>query len=170
MTAEMAQNAKETLLRTYEDPNHQLAAVEISHFHSISDPTIVPPGPGACIDQSPEPLPNAPSGAPRPDCVSPAGCLFCQHQRDLDEENYVWSLASYRYLKSLELSKYRPPNKRQDPHPAALVISRIGAKLDALRSIDSRHAQWVNEALTRIDEGVFHPAWDGFIQLTEIRK
>ena len=69
-----------------------------------------------------------------------------------------------------ERESYRPPNKRQDPHPAALVISRIDAKFNALRSIDARHAQWVDEALVRIDEEVFHPAWDGFIQLSEIRN
>ncbi|MGF6414050.1 site-specific integrase [Paraburkholderia sp. MM5482-R1] len=170
VTAEMAQHAKETLLRIYENPNHQLAVIEISHFHLKSDPTIAPPGPGTCTGKNPEPLPNVPPAAPRPDCTSPAGCLFCQRQRDLDDADYPWSLASFRYLKSLELSKYRPPVKRQDPHPAALVISRIGAKLDALRSSDPQHAQWVDEALTRIDEGVFHPAWDGFIQLIELRK
>jgi hypothetical protein len=49
------------------------------------------------------------------------------------------------------------------------VISRVSAKLDALRAIGPQRARWVDEALARIAEGVFHPAWDGFIRLAEIR-
>jgi hypothetical protein len=169
VTAEMAQHAKETLISTYETPNQQLAAIEISRFHLMSDPALASPGPGVCAGNHASPVINAPPEAPRPDCIGPAGCLFCQQQRDVDSEDHAWSLASYRHLKSLELSKYRPPRAAQGQHPAALVISRVSAKLDALRAIGPQRARWVDEALARIAEGVFHPAWDGFIRLAEIR-
>ena len=170
ITAEMAQHARETLICTYETPNHQLAAIEISRFHLISDPALPSPGPGVCAGNQPELLVDAPPDAPRPDCGSPAGCLFCRQQRDVDSEDHAWSLASYRHLKSLELAKYRLPGKKHGLHPARLVIDRVSAKLDALRAISPQWARWVDEALARIAEGVFHPAWEGFIRLSEVGR
>ncbi|SDR51786.1 hypothetical protein SAMN05443245_7021 [Paraburkholderia fungorum] len=170
LTAEMAQHAEQTLIRVYEKPNHQRAINEISRFHSISDPAMAAAGPGVCAGKKPEPFDESPSDAPKPDCVSPAGCLFCQHQRDLDTEDHVWSLASYRYLKSLELSKYRPPQKDNAQHPAKAAIDRLSEKLKVIREIDSRRNEWVEEASTRVVEGTYHPAWDVFIQLTENRN
>ncbi|SIT45930.1 Phage integrase family protein [Paraburkholderia piptadeniae] len=169
LAAEMAQHAQQTLLRDYLEPNAHVAMVEISRFHRQSDPDIAMPGPGRCVSPVPAALPGTPPQATQPDCVSAAGCLFCVHHRDIDSEDHVWSLASFRHLKSLELARGHPspPDRRISPalHPAALAIARLAAKLKFYERSSVVRGQWVREALLRIEEGAYHPAWRAFIQL-----
>lgn len=172
MTAEMAQHTKETLLRTYQEPNLQVAMVEIARFHNHSDPALSPPGPGWCISPTPDAIPNIPKDATLPNCASAAGCLFCTQQRDIDSEDHVWSLATYRYLKSVELVKYRPPElgiSAPLSQPAAAAVDRLTAKLKFFETSSDVRGLWVREALSLVEEGDYHPAWDGFIQLQELQ-
>lgn len=171
MTAEMAQHTQETLLQRYAKPNLQVAMVEIARFHNQTDPSISPPGPGLCISRTPEPVPDIPGEATLPDCRTAAGCLFCTHQRDIDSEDHVWSLTSFRHLKSLELMRYRPPALKMAhaaTHPAAAAIDRVTSKLMFFQRSSAVRGMWVTEALARVEEGDYHPAWDGFIQLLEL--
>ena len=168
LTAEMGQHATETFLRVYDEPNHQVAMIEIARFHARTDPTIAPPGPGVCVAAAPQPVPDIPPEATRPDCSEPTGCLFCIHQRDIDSDDHVWSLCSFRHLKTLEQARYRPPaNKRDVPQPAVAAINRINAKLKYFHDSSETRATWVTEAQQRVAEGDYHPAWDGFVQLAE---
>lgn len=167
MTAEMHAHTQETLIQYYEQPNLQMAMIEISRFHSCRDPAIAPPGLGVCIEAAPIAILGAPRDAPVPDCVSPSGCLFCDHQRDLDCEDHVWSLSSYRHFKSLELASYRLPAKGRVPISIVATIDRIAAKLKYFKESSEVRALWVGEASDRIEEGSYHPRWDGFIQLME---
>jgi hypothetical protein len=170
LTSEMAQHAEETLLRHYERPHHQVAVVEISRFLSAADPAIVPPGPGACVEASPLPISNIPRMAPQPDCASPAVCLFCVHHRDIDCSDHVWSLCSYKYLKTIELARLRPTTSDSGTgHPAVAVIERVDHKLRLFEASSEIRHLWVREALARVDEGTYHPKWDGFIALAELR-
>ncbi|EIM17074.1 hypothetical protein [Pseudomonas chlororaphis] len=171
LTAEIAQHTQETLIRVYEEPHHQIAASEISRFHRLTDPSISPPGPGVCIDdrRMPEVIKNMPPGAPLPDCISPAGCLFCDFHRDIEDADYIWSLASYRYCKTLELRRASGSDNIENIHPAEVLIQRITSKLQYFEAINTTFARWVQEASYRIREGHFHPAFDGFIQLMEQR-
>jgi hypothetical protein len=173
LVAEMAQHAQETLLRDYAEPNPQIAMVEIARFLREADPSVVPPGPGRCALPAPVALPNIPLQATQPDCISPAGCLFCVHQRDIDSEDHVWSLTSFRYLKSLELARDRPSSTGMTSpalHPAALAIDRLIAKLKFYEGSSEVRRLWVREALLRTEEGDYHPAWRGFIRLAELRS
>lgn len=170
LTAEMNQHTTQTLLRDYIRPHHQAAIVEISRFHSSTDPAIASPGPGVCAEGRPQLIPDASTGVPRPDCISPAGCLFCIHQRDIDSEDHAWSLASYRHYKSLELAMYRPRGKSGAPHPAKAVLDRITDKLECFKASSEKRSLWVAEATARVEEGEFHPKWDGFIHLVEGRQ
>jgi hypothetical protein len=170
LAAEMAQHARETLLRDYVEPDAQVAMAEISRFHRLADPDIATPGPGRCVSPTPAVLPGVPPQATRPDCASPAGCLFCVHHRDIDSEDHVWSLASFRHLKSLELARHRPslPGGASPVlHPAKLAVDRLTAKLKFYEGSSAVRGQWVREALMRIQEGTYHPAWQGFIQIVE---
>lgn len=169
MTAEMHAHTQETLIRNYEQPHLQVAMVEISRFHSRTDPAIAPPGPGVCIKAEPKAIPGTPIEAPAPDCASPAGCLFCEHQRDIDSEDHVWSLSSYRHFKSLELTRYRLAAKGNSPIQAEATIDRLTAKLKYFKESSEVRTLWVCEALSRVEEGDYHPRWDGFIQLLEAR-
>lgn len=170
LTAEMAQHTKETLIRVYESPHHQVAAVEITKFHLVTDPAITPPGPGSCnqLHRTPKTIEGTPELAPQPDCISPAGCMFCFYHRDIDNQDYVWSLASFRYCKRLELDEYVPPRSGIESHPAVLVINRISSKLEAFSVSSEIRAAWVSEAKDRIREGRYHPNFDGLIQLMEM--
>jgi len=169
LTAEMSQHTKQTLLANYDIPDHQVAMVEISRFQALTIAALEAAGPGVCEKVAPAPLAWSPS-APSPDCVSPAGCLFCVHQRDIDTFDHMWSLATFRYLKSLELTRYRPPEGSHASHPAAEAVEIITQKLLVFRNGNSARAGWIHEAIARVEEGHYHPKWDGFIQLMEIRK
>lgn len=169
MTAGMHFHTKETLLNSYEQPSLQVAMVEISRFHARTDPAISPPGPGVCVEAVPQSVLDAPVDAPIPDCASPSGCLFCEHQRDIDSEDHVWSLSSYRYFKSLEIASYRLPAKGSAPISAVATMDRVTAKLKYFKESSEVRALWVSEMLARIEEGEYHPRWDGFIQLLEAR-
>jgi hypothetical protein len=165
LTAEMAQHSRQTLLRNYLQPNHQIAVAEITRFHHRTDPTYAPPAPGLCISVSPVPEVGVHENTPKPDCISPAGCMFCVHHRDIDSSDHVWSLMSYRQLKILELSAYRPSADSLQIHPARLVIERITEKLASFGSDNELQNSWLIEGAARIEEGHFHPMWDGFLQL-----
>jgi hypothetical protein len=168
LTAEMAQHTRQTLLGIYEKPSYQVTMVEATNYFHQADPSITPPGPGACVEQQPEPLPNIPFSAPQPDCISPAGCLFCVHQRDIDSLDHVWSLTSYRYLKTLERARQKPISKSDVESHVATVIQRVTDKLRAIEGSSATRGEWAKEAQARVDEGQHHPHWDGFIQLAEI--
>ncbi len=170
--AELAQHTMETLIRVYTDPHPQLAMVEITRFHQLNDPSLTPPAPGRCVSITPEPVRGTPQNAPRPDCIHATGCLFCTQHRDIESADHVWSLDSLRHLKSLELARHRPPSSRNQPaaeHPALLVIGRLTAKLRFFEESSEVRKLWVDEARARITEGDYHPAWDGFIRLAELR-
>ncbi|CAD0262746.1 site-specific integrase [Pseudomonas veronii] len=170
LTAEIAQHTQETLLRIYDQPHHQSATVEISKFHNLLSGTYEPPSPGVCINPIATLEENAPKRAPSPNCANPAGCLFCTHHRDIDTADHIWSLASYRHYKTLELTFNHLTNKSEKEHPAHVTIERITGKLKQFKSSSSLRASWVSEALDLIDEGSFHPKWDGFIRLIEARE
>ncbi|WP_157654758.1 site-specific integrase [Burkholderia ubonensis] len=170
LVADLAQHDLRTLLRVYAEPHPQLAMVEISRFHQKTDPSFSPPAPGICVSPTPDALTETPSGSPQPDCVTASGCLFCSNHRDIDSCDHVWSLASYRHLKSIELASYRPSQREvAEPftHPAELSINRLTQKLHFFEESSEVRRLWVRESLARVDEGDYHPLWDGFIRLFE---
>lgn len=167
-TAEQSAHAKETLLKDYEEPHHQSAAVEIIRFYQETDPTLAPPGPGACVaaGRRPESVENVPPEAPQPDCISPDGCLFCRHHRDVMSADYCWKLSSHGRLKNLEALLLKPP-RNQPAHPAHAVIARVEAKLEAIAAGSEVRAQWVLDAKDAIRSERYHPLWDAHIQLMD---
>nr|WP_180205647.1 site-specific integrase [Pseudomonas sp. SbOxS1]NYU05637.1 site-specific integrase [Pseudomonas sp. SbOxS1] len=169
--AEIAQHTTETLIRVYAEPNPQIAMVEITRFHQQSDFVLQSPAPGSCANPQPSPVIGAPTNAPDPDCINAAGCLFCDNHRDIESQDHVWSLCSLRVLKSLELARYRPASSGvgTTEHPAMLAIERLSAKLRFFQECSEVSRLWVEEALARIAEEDYHPAWDGFIRLAEAK-
>src|SRR5471030_414274 len=171
MVADSAQHDIKTLYNAYAEPNPHLAMVEISKFHRENDPAIAPPAPGVCDSETPRKRDDAPLNTPDPDCINPAGCMFCTQHRDIDSEDHVWSLASYRHLKTIELAKSPPSERSQSDdsrcHPAEAVIIIVTNKLAFFRDSNSIRHGWVNEAIERIRESDYHPMWDGFIQIQE---
>lgn len=167
LTAEMDQHTKETLLTVYEEPSLQVASSEVTQFWARYDPTSAAPAPGICVGTDPKSRPDMPAGATAPDCVTPAGCLWCQHQRDIDSFDHAWNLCSYRYLKTRELCTVRPRiqgKKEALLHPAELAINRLTEKLAAFKNSSLVRAQWVEEGLARIEEGHYHSDWSALIE------
>jgi hypothetical protein len=161
LTAAMAQHGKETLLSTYERPSQQRAMAEVIRFWAKYDPTIArttPPAPGHCNGE-PLPISSLPKNAAEPDCIRPSGCLWCEHHRDIDNQDYLWSLASFRHLKVIEVSKWHPPQGSREMHPAQHVVDRISEKLRWFRDSNAKRKQWMEEALARVEEGNYHPEW-----------
>jgi len=165
LTADEKQHDKQTLLGVYEKPSLQRAMIQTQVFWAKYDPALAPLGPGSCAGKAPEPVADTPPTATQPDCTTPSGCLFCVHQRDIDSLDHVWSLASFRLLKSFELgARGHAESKNLSQHPSDLAIERITAKLDFIRASTPERAEWVKEALLRLEEGRYHPAWADFIE------
>lgn len=165
-TAEMAQHTKETLLNVYARPSQQRAMGEVMRFWAKNDPALsrtVPAAPGEC-DGQPVPIKGIPIDAPQPDCVQPSGCLWCEHHRDIDSQDYVWSLGCFRHLKIIELSKWHPPQSSRETHPGEGVINRISEKMRWFKESNARRRSWVEEALARVEEGTYHPSWQRLIE------
>jgi len=161
LTSEQAQHTKETLLRNYEEPSLQVAVVEITRFWQSHDPGLPCPAPGVC-NAVPVPIVDIPPEAPKPDCVRPTGCLWCEHHRDIDSQDYVWSITSMRHLKILALKGFVPSEEGKVNASARYVemaIERLTAKLCWFKKSNERRCAWVVEALARIDEAFYHPNW-----------
>lgn len=173
LTAEKAQHLKQTLIRIYEKPSLQVAMREIIQFYRKGDPrlsdTLMPcPAHGTC-DGVPQALPDLSPETPKPDCTHPAGCLFCGHHRDIDSEDYVWSMASMRHLNIIILRRFRPQDKGK-ADPAAyveLVLEVLTTKLKWFEGSNAKRKAWVDEALEKIAEGDFHLNWCYLIESAE---
>jgi len=168
LTAEVAQHTTRTLRSSYVLPSHQRALVEIGEFHRRTEALISPPGPGGCVVPAPVPIDTFDGAVPKPDCISPAGCLFCRHHRDIRTQDYVWSLATYRHLKIIELSGSIAVD-RESSHPCNAVVNVVAKKLARFSEMSPEMSRWVREADARVEEGDYHPKWDGFIRLMEHR-
>lgn len=173
LTAEMAQHSKQTLLRTYAKPSMQRSISEVPNFWLKTDPTLsklqplIAVAPGACTG-TPLAVPSIPKFATSPDCVRPSGCLWCEHHREIDSLDYVWALASFRHLKTVELSKYYPPaGMSHTDHPSHFAVLRMSEKLTWFRNSNATRHCWVEEALARVNEGRYHPEWQFLIESIE---
>lgn len=168
-TAEMAQHTKETLLNVYARPSQQRAMGEVMRFWAKNDPSVarmVPVAPGEC-DGQPVPIKGVPRDAPQPDCLNASGCLWCEHHRDIDSQDYVWSLGCFRHLKIIELSKWHSPPSSRETYPGEYAINRISEKLRWFKESNARRSGWVDEALARVEEGTYHPSWQRLIESME---
>lgn len=167
MTAEVHGHSLDVLQRVYEQPNHQVALVQVTNFWKSIDPSITPPGPGRCVEQLPSRIESAPVGSPIPDCQQADGCLFCAHNRDIDSFDHVWALASLRHLKSLEMSRDHFELQSTETRPALSVVERITAKIDWFKQSNKERAEWVREASIRMSEDKHHPRWAGWVEIAE---
>lgn len=173
LTAEQAQHTKGVLLGIYEHPSQQVAIAEFIQFWKKNDPTLVGnpmpcPAPGVC-DGNPKPIESLPPEAPKADCKHPAGCLFCGHHRDIDSEDYVWSVASMRHLNTLILQRFRPPakGKADAASHVQLTIEMLTAKLKWFKDSNAKRKSWVEEAVEKVAECDFHIHWRYLIESAE---
>ena len=167
LTAKLSQHSVATFYKNYHRPNHQIAQIEISRFHAAHDHILAATGPGGCVAARPVPEDISAPHIPEADCLTPSGCLFCEQHRDLDTEDHIWSLVTFKYLKSIELSKANI-QKNTPPNPALLTIKRINQKLVHIQSLSTQAQKWNETACCKISDGDYHPKWSGFIRLQEM--
>jgi integrase len=173
LTAEQAQHTKETLFKVYEKPSMQVAMREIIQFWPELDPSLKKQQPclvpGVC-DGNPDAIKNLPVGAPQPDCIHPAGCLFCDKHRDIDSEDYVWSTTSMHYFKKLVLKTYliKPELENKSTRWIEMVLEVLVVKLNWFSESNDTRAEWVKESRERINEGYYHPHWRALIEGAEV--
>lgn len=156
--AELLGHTLQTFRESYEEVHHQAAVAELVNFWSDTESVGYAVGPGVCTKAAPQARADAAYGAPKPDCESAGGCLFCDKNRDLRSFDHVWNLASLHHLKLLELNadrSYKSHPNQQDS--VSLTIHHVRAKLDALIEMGGEYAEWVSEARLRVDEGRYHP-------------
>lgn len=165
LTAEMAQHSLRTLHKDYERPNHQLALVEITLFNQKKDTVLQAPGPGVCAKKSSDTINSNSQSVIRPDCITSAGCLFCEYQRDLPTFDHIWSLTTYHRYQTLMLADNRQPANLNTSSHIQKIIERLKLKIDAFRQLGGEFSVWVDEAHVRTAEEDYHPNWDVFIRL-----
>lgn len=167
LTALAGAHAEPVLLRVYEQPSLAASGARITKFFLRENHALASSS-GVCVnsDHGATPEQGIASVAPPPDCISPEGCLFCVHHRDIESLDYIWMLRSHMHLKSMERDSFELPLKADEfLHPADIVIDRIMGKLKAFEERSTQCLEWVVEAEDRILEGEYHPRWAGFIKL-----
>lgn len=170
LVAEMAQNTTNTLMNSYEMPHHQLATVEITNFNSKQSKELRAPGPGLCLKPKGDVVSSSAGNSLEPNCISPAGCLFCTHQRDIESFDHIWSLKTYQRYQAELLLTYRVISSAAEDKlsPAERTISQISERLKAFSELGEKHRAWVEESTERVTEGDYHPQWEMFIRILEV--
>lgn len=157
-TAEMHQHGVMTMKKSYMLPSQQRSARALTIFWNENAP--VSRIKGGC-DRIPEVNDDKPDKAVGPDCIQPSGCLWCQKHQDIESLDYVWSLTSFKHLKTIEAARLKT-----EEIPPDLTIKRLEDKLEAFKSI---HFDWVEEAQNKVEEGSYHPTWKNIIDFMEAR-
>ena len=160
VSAEMAQHARETFKQKYERPSQQRAMSALTCFWNKNPVSLLD---GGCSGE-PEATTDKPSDVVNPDCTHSAGCLWCTKHRDIESEDYVWSLTTFRHLKLIEAAQ---PVKRDIP--ADIAITRLSEKLKAFKELNEQSRHWVEEAFMRVAEGDYHPTWKNVISFWEAK-
>ncbi|WP_143276995.1 hypothetical protein [Bordetella genomosp. 12] len=167
--AETMQHGERTLIQVYHRPSFHRATAEIGRFWKkatvVQEKSIAP---GGCL-KNVAVAAHIPNTAPRPDCVRPSGCLWCESHRDIDEFDYVWALTTFGQLKQLEFSVSGLEWSDDAPSPVQSVIEKIRGKLRWLEESSTERLGWVEEASERVAEGYWHPDWEATMQSVEHR-
>jgi len=167
LTAEQNQHTKEVLREQYEAPSQQKAMGQITRFWNEFDPIkkgeVDKSASGGECNGIPEESDAKPPSVVSPNCINPTGCLWCKNLRDVDSFDFVWSLISFRYLKTLEAGSLL----QKETTPADEAINRVTEKLYWFRSSGNEREEWVQEAELRIEEEHFHPDWSPVIEFLD---
>lgn len=167
---EVGQSSIYVLSQNYSKPDSTLAKKQINNFYNGVVEYLKTPLQGHCNKRTPEKTYDSDKQTPSPDCINSAGCLYCINHRDIESKDYVWSLLSYKYLKNIELLDIISGDQTESNKftlSVMSIISKINEKIKLLSLISEEHLSWVKEASMFIEEGNYHPYWEGFIIINE---
>lgn len=162
MVADAAQHTVGTMVRNYSKPNHHIAAYEFSSLFAKRKAARAAVLEGECVPSNPKPRDGS---AVTPDCINPTGCLFCEHYEGVQSFDYIWSIATFRYLKYSEYQLI-PLSKNIDGSPQQSTTERLDQIMDDFSSHSPECHAWREEADLRISERDFH---DNYRALIEVR-
>lgn len=161
IVADAAQHTVGTMFRNYSKPNHHIAAYEFASLFAKRKGSRAAVLEGECVPK--KPLPREVISV-TPDCINPTGCLFCEHYQGVQSFDYIWSLASFRYLKYSEYQLI-PLSKEIEESPQKTVIERIDQVMDDFSRQSEECRAWREEADMRIAERNFHPSYRVLIEV-----
>ncbi len=164
-TADYANHGIATFRQSYELPSLQRAMIEVGNFWNKNDPLTHGPPKVSLFNTlcsgGPEEITDLTKKIPKPDCITPTGCIGCKHYKDEDSLDYVWNLYSFKYLKIVESSSHRTKEEK----PSNIAIDWANIKINWFKnSKKSKHKEWTEEAKARIEEGHYHSIWSRKIQ------
>ncbi len=168
ITADHANHAIATFRECYEFPSLQRAMIEVGRFWSKNDP-LTHGAPKVSLfntpcSGTPKTIDGSTNKLPKPDCITPTGCIGCYHYRDEDSLDYVWSLYSFKYLKIIESNSHHSDEEK----PSNIVIDWVNYKINWFKKSEKlKHREWNREAEMRIDEGNYHSIWSRKIEKYE---
>ncbi|KZY78287.1 hypothetical protein A3740_01045 [Oleiphilus sp. HI0068] len=165
-TADVMNHSVQTFRQDYNKPNQQKAITEVTRFWNENDflgskkTSII----ASDCNGTPESVKDIPQNLVKPNCVNPSGCLWCKNHRDIDSFDYVWSLCSFRKLKTLEILISRT----EDICSALdLTIERVTQKISWFREKSQTKKLWVDDSEQRMEEGDYHPNFTNIIEILE---
>lgn len=163
--ADFANHSVMTFRESYELPSLQRAMIEVTRFWNENDSATTGESTVSLFNSPcngiPEVTGNGVKALPRPDCITPMGCINCHHYRDEESLDYIWGLYSFRYLKIIESSSHRTKDKK----PSNIAIDWANLKINWFKNtIKIEYQEWVEESEIRIEEGDYHPSWSQKIQ------
>ena len=156
--AALLQNSEKTILRHYTEGSESEGAEEITQYFELfnkirytldsEEKAKYQKLPiGSCEDLA-QPTPDDMSVGPKPDCISPAGCLFCKHYRVVADEVDIRKLLSYQFISRESLAISRDSEQYNDYlHP---ILARIEKILQAI----SAHEHNLEKLVKKISEEV----------------
>ena len=168
ITADHANHAVTTFRERYKFPSLHRTMIEVGRFWDKNDP-LTHGAPQVSLFNTPcSGIPKEINGLtnelPKPDCVTPTGCIGCDHYRDEDSLDYVWNLHSFKYLKIIESTSHRTKEEK----PSNISIDWANIKINWFKnSKKPEHKEWAEEAEMRIEEGYYHSIWSRKIEKYE---
>jgi len=166
--ADYANHGVATFRQSYEFPSLQRAMIEVGRFWDKNDP-LTHGAPKISLFNTPcrgipKEIDRLTNKLPKPDCITPTGCIGCMHYRDEESLDYVWNLHSFKYLKIIESSSHRTKEEK----PSNIAIDWANIKINWFKnSKKSEHKEWTKEVKIRIEEGYYHSIWSRKIEKYE---
>lgn len=171
--AGVLQNTVQVVLKSYLIGSQTMAVVEFTRFlktistHNARNNLRL--GGDCRTPGRPVEIPGLAKTVPAPDCINPAGCLFCKHYRGVKSRDYLHKILSYRTF--LRLRAGLPASSSAlVTNVLAPTIERINDFVEAVAG-ESEHLKG-EAAIARIwvEDGRFHRAWLGWIELLQLSE
>ena len=166
--SQFLQNSLPVLFRSYVKGSKQIASEELSKFlnsiHGKRQFSQVRAGGGCSSPSNPKVIEIAAEQLPVPDCINPAGCLFCKHYKAVESFDYLHRLISYRKFVRLRMSCAGFPSENRYAQDFPL-IERINDFLDLISGRSIKLSEDLKRAQALVEAGNLHPTWQGWVDL-----